>query len=57
MPKAKINLFSKKGLQKMFPNAEVKRTKSGWDIWYPLPKDCMRLRTQDGYKRELEYQG
>ncbi len=35
----KINLFSRKGLQRKFPTAKIVRKKGQWLVYFPLPKD------------------
>jgi len=38
----KINLFSRKGLQKKFPTAKIIREQGQWVILFPLPKDLKK---------------
>lgn len=43
IPEEKINLFSRKGLQRMFPTAKIVRCKQGWDILFPVPEDFKNI--------------
>ena len=43
----KINIFSRAGLQKMFPNAKIRRRTKllRWDIEFTTPKDLKRIKS------------
>jgi len=43
MKNEKINLFSRKGLQKMFPGAKIRREKGRWTVTFPIPTDLRPL--------------
>ena len=39
----KINIFTKKGLQKAFPNATIVREKTGWFIYHNTVVEKMTM--------------